>query len=373
MESDEVNLFKITNTNHKNLDGIRAIGILMVIAQHFYGELINLKVLWISIDLLFALSGLLITGILIETKEDKNYFKKFYLRRILRIFPLYYLLIIIFSIYIFVITNHPEIFEQFKSNIFYYLTYTQNWLFLKTGMPEPVHLNHTWSLAIDEQIYLFWPFLIWFLKKPKNLTLLCFITLIASLFFRFFYNLEMENTGSPHPFPFFHNTLCRLDSFAAGSLLFCLLKYHNNYLSNKKVLILFIFTILAFILFGVIDKSFERGGYFMRNFGMTIIALHFCTWLFFAVKNISPILNIIFSNYILVYIGKISYSLYVFHWFLLILLLPKINMLVENILGHKSSYLAITLCLLFTFFISALSYEYFEKPFIKLKKKFSYK
>ena len=162
-------------------------------------------------------------------------------------------------------------------------------------------------------------------------------------------------------------------SFAAGSLLFCLLKYHNNYLSNKKVLILFIFTILAFILFGVIDKSFERGGYFMRNFGMTIIALHFCTWLFFAVKNISPILNIIFSNYILVYIGKISYSLYVFHWFLLILLLPKINMLVENILGHKSSYLAITLCLLFTFFISALSYEYFEKPFIKLKKKFSYK
>lgn len=365
--------FTITNTNHKNLDGLRAIGILMVMVQHFYGEFINVTAFWTSIDLLFALSGLLITGILIETKDDPKYFKKFYIRRTLRIFPLYYLLIALFSIYVYLVTIHPEVFTYFKSNIIYFLTYTQNWYFIYAGMPPSGHINHTWSLAIDEQIYLVWPFLIWLCKSIRQLILLCSGTLLFSLLYRIGYNIHIDHVGSLHPYPYFHNTFCRLDAFCAGSLLYCFLRFKDKWLTKKTMLIVFFGTGILFTACGLADNSFERAGYFMSNFGCTIAGIHFSTWLYFGAKNKSLFLNYIFSSKWLVYTGKISYSLYVFHWFLLILLLPKIGHLFTAVTGSSSSLAAITICFVLTFLISILSYEYFEKPIIKIKKRFSYK
>ena len=295
------------------------------------------------------------------------------MRRILRIFPLYYLLIFLFAFYIYVLTIHPEVFNYFKSNIIYFLTYTQNWYFIGAGLPNPQHINHTWTLAIDEQIYVVWPFLIWICKNQKQLITLCISILVFSLLFRIGYNIHIENTGSLHPFPFFHNTLCRLDSFAAGSLLYCLLRYKAAWLTNKKMLAVFVITSLLFILLGVGDSSFDKAGYFMRDFGCTIAGIHFCTWLYFCVKKINPAFNAVFSNKWLVYTGKISYSLYVFHAFLLILLLPKINILFTSVTGITSQVAALTICLVITFVVSVLSYEFFEKPFMNLKKRFNYK
>jgi peptidoglycan/LPS O-acetylase OafA/YrhL len=344
----------------------------MVMMQHFYGEYLPVTFFWTSIDLLFALSGLLITGILIETKDDPKYFKKFYMRRILRIFPLYYLLIIIFSVYVYLVSVHPEVFTYFKSNIIYFLTYTQNWYFIRNGVPPSGHINHTWSLAIDEQIYIVWPLLIWLCKTQKQLIFLCLGTLIFSLSYRFEYNIHIDNIGSLHPYPYFHNTFCRLDSFAAGSLLYCLLRFKSKLLTNKNIFITLVLTAVAFIAAGLADNSFERAGYFMRNFGCTIAGIHFSTWFFFGVKNNYPLLNMTFGNKFLIYIGKISYSLYVFHWFLLILLLPKISNLVNFVTGINSMLISLTICFIVTFLISVLSYEYFEKPIIKMKRKFSY-
>ncbi|MBK8610308.1 MAG: acyltransferase [Chitinophagaceae bacterium] len=344
--------------------------------QHFYGSFVNVSVLWTSIDLLFALSGLLITGILIETKEDPRYFKKFYMRRILRIFPLYYLLIFLFTVYIFFITSNPQYYSYFKSNFLYFLTYTQNWYFINAGLPPAGHLNHTWSLAIDEQIYLVWPLLVWFCRNSRQLIILCISTLLFSLLYRIGYNIHIDNVGSLHPFPYFHNTFCRLDAFAAGGLLYCLLRFKYKWLTNKKVLIIFFISSLLFIVCGTADNSFERAGYYMRNFGCTLAGINFATWLYFGVKKNNKLLNYIFSNQWLVYTGKISYSLYVFHWFLLILLVSRIENLFASISGIKgqvSLFAAYVICFLLTFLISILSYEYFEKPIIKIKKRFSYK
>jgi peptidoglycan/LPS O-acetylase OafA/YrhL len=345
----------------------------MVMIQHFYGSYINVAALWTSIDLLFALSGLLITGILIETKDDPQYFKKFYMRRVLRIFPLYYLLILLFVIFIFFITKHPADYAYFRSNIIYFLTYTQNWYFIHAGMPPSGHVNHTWSLAIDEQIYLVWPLLVWLCKNSKQLMLLCAGTLLFSVLYRIGYNMYIDHTGSLHPYPYFHNTFCRLDAFCAGSLLYCLLKFKDGWLSDKKMLIIFFTTAFLFIACGLADNSFERAGYFMRNFGCTIAGINFSTWLYFGVKKKSLFLNYIFSNRWLVYAGKISYSLYVFHWFLLMLLFSKMADLFAAITGINSPLAASIACFVLTFLISILSYEYFEKPIIRIKKRFSYK
>ena len=137
--------------------------------------------------------------------------------------------------------------------------------------------------------------------------------------------------------------------------------------------ILFLSTLLLFVVFMILDRSTDFTGYFMRNYGITLAGIHFTTWLFFAVNKNIPFLNKVFSNKVLVYIGKISYSLYVYHWFLLILLYAKFIQLLEQYLHISSHLLASTLCFVITFVISMLSYQYFERPIVKLKRRFSYK
>lgn len=295
------------------------------------------------------------------------------MRRILRIFPLYYFLVLLFAVYVYLVTVHPGVFNYFKSNIIYFLTYTQNWYFIKAGLPPSGHLNHTWSLAIDEQIYIVWPFLIWLCRTPKHIISLCASTLIFSLFFRIGYNIHINNTGSFHPIPYYHNTLCRLDAFAAGSLLYCYLRFKPAALTDKKIVFLLAFTGILFLACGIADNSFERAGYYMSNFGCTIAGIHFAGWLYFGAINSNRVLNFIFSRKWLIYTGKISYSLYVFHWFLLMLLLPRIKNFFTGITGIDSSVIPLSICFAITFIISILSYEYFEKPVMKLKKKFSYR
>ncbi len=342
----------------------------MVIFKHFYGSFVNVSFLWTSIDLLFALSGLLITGILVETKDSQHYFKNFYVRRALRIFPLYYLLVIIFILYIYFITNSQGSFTYFTTNIGYFLLYCQNWYFINYGVPEGGHLNHTWSLAVDEQIYILWPLLIFLCRNKSQLIWLCIFTLLFSLFFRIWY-INFYLPASPiDPYAAFHNTFCRIDSFAAGSLLYCLMRFNVNFLNKKNALILFFVTTFSVILIGLKDDNFDFTGYYMGNFGFTLMGLNFMTCLYFSLTSNNKFINVILQNSILTYIGKISYSLYVFHWFILMLLLPTFNTILKKILNINSNFIAITFCFIATLIVSALSYRFFEKPIIKLKKKF---
>ena len=342
----------------------------MVILSHFYVTYINLTFFWVSIDLLFTLSGLLITGILIETKDSPNYFKNFYIRRALRIFPLYYLIIFIFLFFILFITKRPETLKYFTDHVGYFLFYCQNWYFIKNGIPQGGHLNHTWSLAVEEQIYVFWPLLIFLCKNKYDLIWLCISTLLFSLLFRILYIHFIISPNTIDPYDVFQNTFCRIDSFAAGSLLYCLLRFKIDFLNKKNAMILFLITSLLFFIFGFMDNNFKFTGYYISHFGYTLMGLNFMTCLYFSLTCGNKYLNNILQNSILVYIGKISYSLYIFHCFILILLTPTFNNILKKLSGHNNNLIAITLCLIVTFLISALSYNFFEKPIIKLKRKF---
>jgi peptidoglycan/LPS O-acetylase OafA/YrhL len=367
-----MNQFAITNTNHKNLDGLRAIGILAVIATHFFWRFANVLFCWVSIDLLFALSGLLITGILIETREDPKYFQKFYMRRVLRIFPLYYLLIICFTIYIYFITDHPSDFQDYKDHLITYYTYTQNWSFILNGVPAQGHLHHTWSLAVDEQIYLVWPLIIWLCKNRKQLMWFCAGLLVFSLLFRIGYIIWWNNHPGPNPFPFFFHTLCRLDSFGAGSLLFCILKFHPTWLNRTKMLWLSIISFCLLVAFALLDNTTYFTRFYMSNFGITIAGIHFTTWLYFGITREFRLLNAIWGSKLLVYIGKISYSIYVYHLFLYNLLMPKLTGWLYTQMNSGVLLTATLICLLITMSTSIVSYHFIEKPIIRLKKRFSY-
>jgi peptidoglycan/LPS O-acetylase OafA/YrhL len=133
------------------LDGVRAIAVLGVIASH--AGIFGLG--WLGVDIFFGLSGYLITGILLDAKEveppAREYFVPFYMRRALRIFPLAALVALIMAFV-----------RGEWSGLFWYLAYLSNWL---PYTPLPIDLGHYWSLAVEEQFYLVWPALVFYLSR----------------------------------------------------------------------------------------------------------------------------------------------------------------------------------------------------------------
>ncbi|HWY99218.1 MAG TPA: acyltransferase, partial [Bacteroidia bacterium] len=150
------------------LNGLRAYAALTVLAYHT--TIAGFWFGWIGIHFFFVLSGFLITNILLNSKEATNYFKVFYARRFLRIFPIYYLLL-------FGVLAASAIKNQYLKPAWYYIFYIQNFPMSYSNW----HLigffkllGHTWTLAIEEQFYVFFPLLVKFLKE-KTLVIVCFI------------------------------------------------------------------------------------------------------------------------------------------------------------------------------------------------------
>jgi len=146
------------------LDGIRGLAILLVLIHHFAIAGVTLpdsfpgrvaqgltQSAWIGVDLFFVLSGFLITGILYDTRESLNYFRAFYARRFLRIFPLYYGFLFVVMAF----TRPLQI--DWGGRQFLYLTYLDNALIVKHVFSQPLspffNLNYLWSLAVEEQFY----------------------------------------------------------------------------------------------------------------------------------------------------------------------------------------------------------------------------
>jgi peptidoglycan/LPS O-acetylase OafA/YrhL len=216
------------------LDGVRGVAILLVFCIHLQQtgvvpskfRVINVLMHsgWSGVDLFFVLSGFLITLGLLESRESVNYFSAFYMRRVLRIFPLYYFALsagMIASIFLAnyspnltLVGDNPSgpLFPSWPGWISH-IFYLQNW-----WMPwkEPASrsiFGHFWSLAIEEQFYLVWPLCVWLLPR-KRLLVLCVAVCAGAPALRFFL------IGHYHVAPeiIFRNTVTRADTLMAGAL-----------------------------------------------------------------------------------------------------------------------------------------------------------
>src|SRR5262245_10664845 len=154
------------------LDGIRGIAILLVLLFHFgqYGHGLPYPAVfvdklfhricqigWVGVDLFFVLSGFLITGILYDSKGRNHYFRNFYVRRCLRILPLYYFSLILFLIVLPKLFPLHTGFRSLRQDSFWYWTYLSNVRVAYRGWDSFGVLDHFWSLAVEEQFYLLWP------------------------------------------------------------------------------------------------------------------------------------------------------------------------------------------------------------------------
>jgi peptidoglycan/LPS O-acetylase OafA/YrhL len=324
---------------------------------------------WLGVDLFFVLSGFLITDILLRTLDQPHFLRNFYTRRILRIFPLYYLALFLILIVL-------PFFKSLQLDLTYYedhqiwlWTYLQNWLYTFKHPYGSKILLHFWSLAVEEQFYLLWPVTILLIRKPKILLAISIGLLIAVGATRFvLWNLHLKDLAYANLFLF-----TRIDGICVGCMLALLIRIDFTFLRRKMALILAILAVFNF-LFYFFNKKYSPGSPFLAFVGYTTFAILFGLLVYEGVAGKIKVIDKIFNNKVMKFFGRISYGLYVYHWPVYVLLFPVLKnfftnqIVLSNLFANIVSALGvITLSVI----ISVISYRYFESYFLRLKSKFT--
>jgi peptidoglycan/LPS O-acetylase OafA/YrhL len=319
------------------LDGLRAIAVSLVFVNHLWLPTSYLGQL--GVRLFFVLSGFLITGILLEAKDSARIsesLKTFYARRFLRIFPLYYMVLAVLAI-----TNAPRVREFLP----WHVLYATNILIARIGDWSILGTDHFWSLAVEEQFYLLWPFVI--LLTPRSMLRNTMITLIAgSVAFRLLGRFVFHWGYTPTHVLLFG---C-VDALALGALL-----AHESEAGRDRIQRVGMFFIP--VLAAVIALTFaDWGTKIVWTFFEFSAAICSAALIRAALRGIPGIWGRFLSNPAVAYIGVISYGLYVYH-------MPIRTYVTAN------SMAVIFLSLL----IASLSWFIYEKPINDLKRYFPYK
>jgi len=318
----------------------------------------------LAVDCFFVLSGFLITRVLLESRYHIEaeqlsrlaVLKSFYLRRILRLFPAYYLLLIIlvrFEEY----TN-----TSIGSSYPYFFTYTSNFFFYQRKSWDGM-ISHFWSLAVEEQFYLFWPFVVLYLRRRFLVPAMIILTLAGSLTQHF--------SDSAGFFPIL--TFTCFDAFGLGGILAWLVIHRRGHLRSWYTRLRIAgLTCLGIWLLGFIPEPNEWNFIPFRTLN-SVMAL----WLigYVVINSDKPVIseNRLLNNPVLLLLGKMSYSIYLYH-----LIIPKFYndlrfgnfySLAPGVLTAENTdlryWIEISVILLV---VSWLSYTFIEKTFIRLKK-----
>jgi peptidoglycan/LPS O-acetylase OafA/YrhL len=366
-----------TSGHIRALDGIRGFAFIAVFAYHSLLYTIepttptvrilrNIIIMgWSGVDLFFVLSGFLITTILLNARQAENYFRVFYTRRALRIFPLYYL--VLFTSLVFCGGHFG-----WKAQIFYWLNLS--------NLPTAFHpylipfLAHFWSLAIEEQFYFIWPALVKWIE-PRRLAYICLSIILSVFLIR--NTPSVLQTHGTYPELIYRLTPFRLDTLCSGALLAILLR-------NTPDLSLFrpylrAICCLSGLVFGISAYGKLYTSPLVIRFGYTAFVV-LATCLVTLSLNQKGLTSRLFSNSFLRLVGRYSYCLYLLHPFLInfvaghfafirrVLVRLGLRHLTSNqiVIGSITAEFGILLL------VCAISWKYFESPILALKKHFRY-
>ena len=365
------------------LDGIRGVAVSLILFHHLvYYSGIDRTVwfdwqffrladsCWLGVDLFFVLSGFLITGILYEARSSPHYFRNFYGRRVLRIFPLYYgfLLLSLLVIPPWLTAESTQGFFQAQG---WYWLYLSNFHIAIFGWLE-APIGHFWSLAIEEQFYLIWPFLVFVLNREKLLRVSVFCMILA-LVLRIWLPFDMDRTTAYVLLP------TRMDSLAAGAILALLIRGPGGiHALGRMPVILAVGCGLSLAVIYLWNRRLAPLDPVVATVGYTLVATASAALL--AMTVAAPLhsrLRRMLSATVLVALGKYSYGLYVIHvpviWMLRRSgfqadLFPRLfGSSLPGVVVVSAVGLALSLGL------AMLSYRYLESPFLRLKRYLPYR
>jgi peptidoglycan/LPS O-acetylase OafA/YrhL len=366
------------------LDAVRGIAILLVLLFHFSGydglpppnilpdRLVEMiaGIGWIGVDLFFVLSGFLITGILYDAKGTQHYFRNFYARRVLRIFPLYYVSLIIFVVVLPRLSPEDPGLRSLQNDGFWYWTYLTNVRIAHVGFPWFGALGHFWSLAIEEQFYLIWPAVI-LLFRRSSLIWICLLCICGSFILRVSLMWAGYGTAAYVLMP------ARMDALAAGASLALFARGPGGLAAIARVA-----PTATGLLGAVLVAIFVwRQGLLpwdpvMKIAGHTLLAALFAAVLVLGLTaSDQTVCGRICASRTLCFFGRYSYGLYVFHHPILFfnlagfLFLDHVPLVYGSLLLRKLVFVASAMTL--SIIMALISWHLYEKHCLKLKRLFT--
>jgi len=353
---------------YASFNGLRGVAVFMVFLNHYGWFWSAERVtgwLWIGVDLFFVLSGFLITGILYDSLEERRYFRNFYIRRALRIFPVFYG----FFLLLFLLTPvfHFHYDKWLLAFVFYFGNFVVPFADLVRHNPTVISVFHhgrsieignigpLWSLCVEEQFYLIWPAVVWLVRDRKHLMRLCVIVSIATLIGR----CILLWAGLNRPYLLYWSIYTRCDTLLIGA--WCALWLRGTPLSLKQLRRRSSYLFLASASALILALAWLHQGYVVPRFGYTLIALCSAAVLLQGLDDTSFISRV-FRLRPVTALGVISYGFYFFHgipgkpWHSLALDRPELKPVIPI-----AAFVA-------TFVVAKLSFRYWETPFLRLKK-----
>lgn len=358
-------------------DGLRGLAILAVMVYHFLqykgpsntGRALHslASIGWAGVDVFFVISGFLITGILLDSRARPGRWRHFFIRRSLRIFPLYYLVMTavtavgIGATVLGLNIDHPAV--QTVDRAWVNFLYLTNFWVAWAGK-DSVPMDIAWSLAIEEQFYLVFPFIVWHLRRRNLVRALVLSVLLAPVLRTLTWWFSGGDPQGPYVLPW-----CRMDSLTMGGLLVFVLRDGSDSLkrSLSQAAIPLSVGALALLL------SFKRGTLPLDSLGYSLTAAATGAWLVRVLSGDAPLFSKILRNRILMHIGKVSYGLYLLH------VLVRFAFMSSPVGTYFADYredlglglLRLTILIGLSLLAATASWTYFERPVLKLKNRWA--
>jgi peptidoglycan/LPS O-acetylase OafA/YrhL len=325
-EADRTSTFQETKY-FPLLDGLRTVSILGVIWHHAGGTRHLSGALsrgYHGVSLFFVISGFLITTLLLREKERTGVIslRKFYLRRALRIFPLYYAVLALYVAMVLYVERGSRAGAEFMHNLPFFATYTSNW-FVKLGADRTI-FYFAWSLATEEQFYLVWPWIVLY-AGPRARTLVFALSLGAVAFISV--------------------PIC-LGAIAA-------------YLAHAKTTSRYLLAAAGHNLSGLAGAATVAACMISDRAPLTLLYLSMTFWVTACAVRSDQLLSPVLGNRSIRYIGTISYGMYLLHMFAL-------NG-ARRVLGAQSGSAVFVAALVMSAVGASVSHRFFELPFLRLK------
>ena len=365
----------MTGRRRTEIDGLRGIAALLLLTFHtvgstqlpLVGELA--RTTWVGVNLFFVLSGFLITGILVDARTDPHYFRNFYARRILRIWPVYYLLIL------FAFTVAPKIprlsFDTHAEHAIFYAFFVQN-----IAIPDRFGawpLAVTWSLAVEEQFYFVWPLLVRFLSNRQVVRFSIAVLLLSPIarLFALYRHASLLHV--------YIGTIYRADSLAIGSLLAVMMREHSAALSLawKTFRGIALTALGGSLIIMVLSRqgsmpadTVSSGTAIGYSLLQSALAIGFGALLLWALAPGATRFRAFLSSRYLVFLGTVSYGLYLIHGSVVAISFALVRRHLQSL---PPSLIAVLLVLgqwIVSIALAAASWSLIERPILDLRRYF---
>lgn len=360
------------------LDGLRGSALLGVLVCH-YSQFFppntfvaGLMIGWTGVDVFFVLSGFLITGILLDAKGSPNFFRNFYARRALRIFPLYFAFValVFLSTYLVFPAQSADTARLVRASMPSLLTFTSNYWIpaQKNWISGADIIVPLWSLSVEEQFYLLWPLVV-FRFSNRALIRISLAILLGALAVRLILTPLGVSASTIYMI-----TPTRADPLAAGGLVALLIRQPDGQRRTRR-LAAYIGPLAALLLIGV-SQGFDPIHHpWLRDILYTALAVFFAAFLFWTIdaRSVAGVPARLYAHPALRMCGRYSYGLYLLH-------MPLLYAIVA-LFTHTKSYdqehptwpaatLVVTLSAAAAAILAVISFHFYERPMLSLKRYF---